>query len=194
MASMKSGLRWVGRAIWFACNGSFRLANNWASVGGATVITGVVWTGHVRDLQIPEGAWGVLFVALACLCVMWVCVFLARLIYFPIHLIRCEFRSRDDLIASLATKNRDLSRSDLNRVDTWSVSLSPRPLLIFFSEDCAGINIQSVRLINLSSTQRRVLDFELVIQTKVPEMTEIRLSTQMAQKSSYRKAVENKVF
>lgn len=191
---MKSGLQWIGRAIWFAWDGSFGLANNWASVGGAAVIAGVVWTGRVHDLQIPEGAWGILFVALACLGVMWVCIFLARLIYSPIHLIRCEFRSRDELIASLAAEKRDLSRSDLNRVDTWSVSLSPRPLMMLFSDDCSCVNIHSVRLINLSPTQRRVLDFELVLSTKVSEVEEIRLTTQMPHKSSYREALERQGF
>jgi len=65
---------------------------------------------------------------------------------------------------------------------------------MLFSEDCSCVNIQSVRLINLSPTQRRVLDFELVLSTKVPEMEEIRLSTQMAHKSSYRETLEKQGF
>ena len=100
----------------YAWRGSFPLSNGWATVLGGPLLylLALVWRG--KDVGLPEGLWGFLELAFACLGAAWLVIFVAKFFYAPVVLIQEQNQSITSKVSEMLALRMQLEReTDRNR-------------------------------------------------------------------------------
>ena len=94
------------RFVGYAWRGSITQANTWSTLGGAAILFVLARAGWVPDVTVAEGTAGILETAVLSFAAAWPAVFLARLAYSPVGVVReqdAAIQARDQELAELRT-------------------------------------------------------------------------------------------
>ncbi len=131
----------------FAWSGSFSAANSWGTLLGASILWVVVRFHGIKDLVIPGGSSGLLFSALICLLAAWFAIFILKLLYSPIYIIKKldnEILTNNLEIENLRRQNKEAintPNTEYNAIEISFESIEPFTRLTRFSEGNARFEL-----------------------------------------------------